>query len=117
MNEDFKSFFFWDNQEDFESNYNTSLINIIICIKVNEVFQISGDQNLARAKTTRAKLPRVDYNPWFLFRIHKIEKKKKIPHCLSLIKLINFKILLVVNIFFFYENFFLKRFLTYAVRF
>ena len=86
--------------EDFESNYNTSLINIIICIKVNQVFQISGDQNLARAKTTGAKLPRVDYNPWFLFRRHKIEKKKKIPHCLSLIKLINFKILLIVNTFF-----------------
>ena len=100
MNEDFKSFFFWDNQEDFESNYNTSLINIIICIKVNEVFQISGDQNLARAKTTRAKLPRVDYSPWFLFRRPKIEKKKKIPQCLSLIKLINFKILLIVNTFF-----------------
>ena len=111
-------FFFWDNQEDFESNYNTSLINIIICIKVNEVFQISGDQNLARAKTTRAKLPRVDYSPWFLFRRPKIEKKKKKSSLLlSLIKLINFKILLVVNIFFFYENFFLKRFLTYAVRF
>ena len=103
--------------EDFESNYNTSLINIIICIKVNQVFQISGDQNLARAKMTGAKLPRVDYNPWFLFRRHKIEKKKKSSLLLSLIKLINFKILLVVNIFFFYENFFLKRFLTYAVRF
>ena len=100
-------FFFWDNQEDFESNYNTSLINIIICIKVNEVFQISGDQNLARAKTTRAKLPRVDYSPWFLFRRPKIEKrKKKSSLLLSLIKLINFKILLVVNIFFFMKTFF-----------
>ena len=45
------------------------------------------------------------------------KKKKKSSLLLSLIKLINFKILLVVNIFFFYENFFLKRFLTYAVRF
>ena len=102
--------------EDFESNYNTSLINIIICIKVNQVFQISGDQNLARAKTTGAKLPRVDYNPWFLFRRHKIEKKKKSSLLLSLIKLINFKILLIVNTFFM-KTFFLKRFLTYAVRF
>ena len=49
----------------------------IICIKVNQVFQIRGDQNLARAKTTGATLPRVDYSPWFLFRRLKIEKKKK----------------------------------------
>ena len=36
----------------------------------------------------------------FYFVDTRLKKKKKIPHCLSLIKLINFKILLVVNTFF-----------------
>ena len=96
----------WMKTSNLTTTHHSSISSY--ALKLTKFSKSVGIRTLHVQKRLGQNYPEL-ISPWFLFCSHKIEKKKKNSSLLlSLIKLINFKILLVVNIFFFLWKLFFK---------
>ena len=108
MNEDFKSFFFGiiKKTSNLTTTHHSSISSY--ALKLTKFSKSVGIRTLHVQKRLGQNYLELIIAHGFYFVDPRLKKKKKSSLLLSLIKLINFKILLVVNIFFFLWKLFFK---------